>query len=100
MLKYLVIALALMPSSSLALTNEESCRIVAEYSHAIASAKEYGLEYDNAIDWVADLPYRKPWSDMLAFSVEQMYSDSQELQPQQRGIIIYLSCLSIVEEQQ
>lgn len=98
MFKYLLIALLATPSSSLALTSEESCRIVAEYAQAIAAAKEYGLEYDNAIDWVADLPYRKPWSDMLAVSVELTYSDN--LLPEQIGVMTYLACLATVEDPQ
>lgn len=97
MLKYFLIALLAVPTLSYASSAEQGCRVVADYTGIIALAKNYGLEHDNAIDWVADLPYREPWSDILAASVEQMYSDANTLSPEQTSLAIYFSCLAVLK---
>jgi len=93
MLKYLAAFLLVMPTSGQALTVEEGCRALAQHAEIIAVAKEFGLEYDNAIDWVADLPYVEPWSAMLASTVEYMYTETDGLPPEQIGVSTFLACV-------
>lgn len=93
MIKYLTAVLLLVPASSNALTVEEGCRVLSQHAEVIALAKEFGLEYSNAIDWVADLPYIDPWSGMLASTVEFMYTETNVIPLDRIGVSTFLACV-------
>ena len=96
MIKYLAAFLLVMPTTGYALTTEEGCKVLAEHAEIIAVAKDFGLEHDNAIDWVADLPYVEPWSGMLASTVEYMYTEADGLPPEQLGVSTFIACVGAI----
>lgn len=96
MLKYLAAFLLVLPTSGYALTTEEGCKVLAQHAEVIALAREFGLPYDNAIDWVADLPYVEPWSGMLASTVEYMYTEANPLPLELVGTSTFIACVGAI----
>jgi hypothetical protein len=96
MIKYLAAFLLVVPTAGQALTVEEGCKVLSQHAEVIAVAKEFGLEHDNAIEWVADLPYVEPWSGMLASTVEYMYTEADGLPPEQLGVSTFIACVGAI----
>lgn len=93
MLKRLAAILLVVPVCSHAMTTEDGCKTLATHAEVISLAKEFGLGYDKALAWVADLPYVEPWSGMLAATVEWMYTSPEANSPDTVGESTYLACV-------
>jgi hypothetical protein len=89
----LAIALSILPNYSNALTVQEGCKVLTDHIQVFAFAKEYGMPYESAVAWVADLTYVEPWSDLLATAIVELYSTDYEVPIQQMGTIAYTACL-------
>lgn len=96
MIKTLAVTLLLATSAS-AQTAEDGCGVVASTSGAVMIAKNHGLTYETALDWVASLTYREPWSMMLATTVEFIYQD-YEGTVEQLITAVYSSCVQTLGE--
>ena len=98
MLKYFATILLIYATPSFALTAEEGCKVLATHVEVMALAKDYGMPYESAVAWVADLPYVEPWSNMLAMSIEFLYSSETQLPRNQLGVPTFIACVNTLGE--
>ncbi len=97
MWKILAIITCLTPSLACAIVTEDRCESLSNTSLIIALGRDYGLKYENALDWVAGLEFVTPWSELLAATVEVIYS-KPHIDPTDFAVASYLSCIETLGE--
>jgi len=99
MLKYLAALVFLIPTNVQALTVAEGCQVLASQVAVMAMAKDYGMSYDTANEWVADMPFVEPWSKLLAITVDTMYKEKMNITPEDMGLSTFIACVEILSGQ-
>jgi hypothetical protein len=97
MWKSLAIILCLSPSLVHAGVVEDGCETLSNTSLAITLGRDYGLKYENALDWVAGLEFVTPWSELLAATVELIYN-KPDIGPKEFAVASYISCIETLGE--
>jgi hypothetical protein len=97
MWKSLAIIVCLTPSLAHSGRLEDGCKALSNTSFAIALGRDYGLKYENALDWVAGLEFVTPWSELLASTVEIIYSKTY-IGPKEFTMASYISCIETLGE--